>query len=340
MLVAGGRRHDRAVRPGLSTIVGESEVMLAAIDAASRIASSQSVTSLLIEGETGVGKELFARLVHELSQNGSGKPFVALNCGAITRDLFGNELFGHVGGAFTGATREGKPGVFELAHGGVLSLDEIGEMPLEVQPFLLRVLEDRIVHRIGASKGRQVDVRLIALTNRDLKKEVADGRFRRDLFYRIGAVTIKVPPLRERGHDILLLLEHFNLKVARQNNADPLSFSADALDALLAYDWPGNVRELKNLVERLHVMAHDGEIEVHDLPSEIAEFQADSGFPDDPAALLEAPICSFGDAERLAIKNALVAEDGNLSRVARRLGVSRPTLYRKLSQYGFRRGFG
>jgi transcriptional regulator with PAS, ATPase and Fis domain len=296
---------------------------------------------LLIEGETGVGKELFARLVHAGSRRTPNDPFIALNCGAITKDLFGSELFGHVAGAFTGATREGKPGVFELASGGVLNLDEVGELPLEIQPFLLRVLEERVVHRIGDSRGRPVDVRLIASTNRDLKQEVAAGRFRRDLYYRIGAVSIIVPPLRERGHDVLLLLEHFNRQIAARSGGDPLEFSPDAQDALLAYRWPGNVRELKNLIERLHVMARGGNIELRDLPAEITAVGPEGAVArnDHPAPLLEAPMSTFEDAERQAIKNALVAEGGNLSKVARRLGISRPTLYRKLGQYGIRRGF-
>ncbi|WP_082496644.1 sigma-54-dependent Fis family transcriptional regulator [Aminobacter sp. DSM 101952] len=319
-------------------IVGDSEALLAAIDVACRVAQSKEVTSVLIEGETGVGKELFARLVHAGSRRAPSDPFVALNCGAITRELFGSELFGHVAGAFTGASREGKPGVFELANGGVLSLDEIGEMPLEIQPFLLRVLEERVVHRLGDSRGRPVDVRLIASTNRDLKQEVAAGRFRRDLYYRIGTVSIHVPPLRERGDDWQLLLEHFNRKIAGRIGGTLLEFSDPALEALQAYQWPGNVRELRNLVERLHVLSHGNMVEATDLPEEIAS----PAKPEMPAKIAEstaAPIISFEDAERQAVLCALTAEGGNLSRVAQRLGISRPTLYRKLDQFGIRRGF-
>src|ERR1700754_4832157 len=156
-----------------------------------------------------------------------------MNCGAITKELFGSELFGHVGGAFTGASRDGKPGVFELANGGVLSLDEIGEMPLDMQPFLLRVLEERAVNRLGDSRLRPVEVRLVASTNRDLKTEVANGRFRKDLFYRISTVSIHVPPLRDRGSDSLLLIEHFNRKLAERQRTVPLRFTSPALDALL-----------------------------------------------------------------------------------------------------------
>ncbi|TIV10771.1 MAG: sigma-54-dependent Fis family transcriptional regulator, partial [Mesorhizobium sp.] len=225
--------------------------------------------------------------------------------------------------------------------GGVLSLDEIGELPLEIQPFLLRVLEERVVHRIGDSRGRPVDVRLVASTNRDLKQEVAAGRFRSDLYYRIGAVSIRVPALRERGEDVLLLVEHFNRQIAGKTGNDPLEFSNDALDALLAYRWPGNVRELKNLMERLHVLASNGTISLQDLPWEITVADRNGSTPhnDNPTAMLEAPVCTFEDGERQAIRNALAAENGNLSKVAQRLGISRPTLYRKLEQYGIRRGF-
>jgi transcriptional regulator of acetoin/glycerol metabolism len=336
-----GRQDDKPLRDAAAMIVGESEALLSAVDAACRVARSNGVTSLLIEGETGVGKELFARLVHAGSRRTANDPFVAMNCGAITRELFGSELFGHVAGAFTGASREGKPGVFEQASGGVLSLDEVGEMPLEIQPFLLRVLEERVVHRIGDSRGRAVDVRLVASTNRDLKQEVAAGRFRSDLYYRIGAVSIKVPPLRERGDDVALLAEHFNRRIAALTGGEPLVFSNDALDALLAYHWPGNVRELKNLVERLHVLAHGRDVGLRDLPAELTasgsrQEAAPNYWGDVTAERLEGTLV---DAERQMMKNALAAEGGNLSRVARRLGISRPTLYRKLDQYGIRRGF-
>lgn len=338
----GGESRSQRLKDECALIVGECEALLTAIDVACRISETEDVTSLLVEGETGVGKELFARLIHAGSRKSSSNPFIALNCGAITKELFGSELFGHVSGAFTGASRDGKPGVFELADGGVLSLDEIGEMPLDIQPFLLRVLEERVVHRLGDSRSRPVDVRVVASTNRDLKAEVAAGRFRRDLFYRISTVSIHVPPLRERGTDSLLLLEHFNRKLADRKGTVPLRFSNDAVDALLAYRWPGNVRELRNLVERLHLLSSNGFVDLGDLPLDMVEP------PHDHVAILSAPdvssqaekpVLTFEDAERQAIRNALVAEGGNLSKVARRLGVSRPTLYRKLEHFGIKRGF-
>ncbi|WP_085032704.1 sigma-54-dependent Fis family transcriptional regulator [Ensifer aridi] len=319
-------------------IVGQSEAMHTAINIACRVAQSREVTSLLIEGETGVGKELFARLVHLVSRRSDSSPFIALNCGAITRELFGSELFGHVAGAFTGASREGKAGAFELANGGVLCLDEIGEMPLDIQPFLLRVLEERVVHRLGDNRGRPVDVRLIASTNRDLKQEVAAGRFRRDLYYRISTVVISVPPLRERDGDIALLLDHFNRNIAERTGAPPLDFAAEAFDRLLDYPWPGNVRELKNVVERLHVLTGGQQVDLADLPREITERAA--AWTDSPGGESGNEMhCRIASADEKSVREALEAEHGNLSRVAQRLGISRPTLYRKLDQYGIRRSF-
>ncbi|MFT3973385.1 MAG: sigma-54-dependent Fis family transcriptional regulator [Amaricoccus sp.] len=327
-------RSGRAdpVLEAAALIVGESPAVREAIEIATRVARSPDVPSLLVEGETGVGKELFARLA------GSARPsdrYVAINCGGITRELIGSELFGHVAGAFTGASREGKPGVFELASGGVLALDEIGELPLDIQPFLLRVLEDRAVQRIGEARSRPVDVRLVASTNRDLRAEVEAGRFRRDLYYRVGAVALRVPPLRERADDALLLLEHFNASTAERTGRDRLEFAPEVLDALRAYDWPGNVRELKNLVERLHVLS-GGVVRLTDLPADILQPEAAPTAVPLAAATAGARL---EDAELAALKGALEAEHGNLTRVALRLGISRPTLYRKLDHYGIRRTF-
>lgn len=330
-----GRVRSPAAAEAAAMIVGESEALLEAVNIACRVASSQDVTSVLIDGETGVGKELFARLIHLASMETPNCPFVALNCGAITKELFGSELFGHVAGAFTGATREGKPGAFELANGGVLNLDEIGEMPLDVQPYLLRVLEDRTVQRIGDSRQRQVDVRLIASTNRDLKKEVDAGRFRRDLYYRISTVTINVPPLRDRGNDILLLLEYLNRKIAGRIGCEPLQFAVAVVYAMMAYSWPGNVRELKNLIERLHVLAQGRRIDLRDLPADIVS----AAMRPAPGQATEQPVRRIEDAEREAIIEALTIYEGNLSRTAQALGISRPTLYRKLAQHDLRRTF-
>ncbi len=318
-------------------IVGECEELRAAVEMARRVSHASPDISVLIHGETGVGKELFARLIHAESDRARG-PFVAINCGAITRELFGAELFGHVPGAFTGAAKEGKVGVFELASGGVLSLDEIGELPLEIQPFLLRVLEERVVRRLGDVRDRPVDVRLVASTNRELAAEVEGGRFRSDLYYRIGAVSIHVPPLRERGDDVARLIRHYSDKAAQQNGRPPVTFTDDAMAALIAYRWPGNVRELRNLMSRLNLLSPSSLVRRQDLPRELRG--QDSAVAAPPCAAIKPQ--RLEDAERSAVIEALAAERGNLSKVAQRLGISRPTLYRKLAQFGIQtqRTFG
>jgi transcriptional regulator of acetoin/glycerol metabolism len=318
----------RRTLPG-ATIIADSPAMLEAIDLARRVARVNA--PVLIQGETGTGKELFARLIHAEFSGPRETPFVAINCGAISRELFGGELFGHVEGGFTGATREGKPGKLELANGGVFCLDEIGEMPLEIQPYLLRVLEERVIHRIGDSRARPFDARLVALTNRDLRTEAESGRFRSDLYYRIGAVTVHVPPLRERGDDILLLIEHFNRRIAAEYGVDPLLIAAPVADALLRHAWPGNVRELRNLMQRLHSLSRDRRVSMSDLPPELLN-EAQPRKPKAEAATLK-------DAEKTIILRALTEHNGNLTRVAEALGVTRPTLYRKLARYGVHRGF-
>ncbi len=312
-------------------MIGQAPKFLAAVDLARRAAAAGA--SVLIQGETGAGKELFARLIHSGAGKGRG-PFVTVNCGAISADLFGSELFGHAAGAFTGATRDGKAGKFEQADGGVLCLDEIGEMPRDLQPYLLRVLEQRAVYRIGCSRRRQVEVQLVAMTNRDLGLEVEAGRFRRDLYYRVGTVTIEVPPLRERTCDLPVLAEHFSQRVAARLGRDPLSLSDAAMDRLLAYAWPGNVRELRNLLERLYLMA-SGSVVTEDALPPVFHQQA----PVPQPLVAPAEPASLTDLEEQAIRRALVVEEGNLTRVATVLGISRPTLYRKLRAYGIRRTY-
>lgn len=330
---AAPRTAEPAVRRGglggPQPIVGRSPALLEAVELARSVARARA--SVLIEGETGVGKELFVRLLHAESGRRPSAPFVPVNCGAIAKELFGGELFGHMPGAFTGASREGRPGKFELADGGVLCLDEIGEMPLDIQPYLLRVLEDRIVYRIGDSKGRPVDVDLVALTNRDLQAEVEAGHFRRDLYYRIGTVTIAVPPLRERGDDVALLLDHFNRQVAAERGQELLSFPDAVMEALLAYHWPGNVRELKNLIVRLHLLVPDRVVGFNHLPAGLVTSPHSGGKPAPPEAAT-----SIEQMTRQAIIRAIAAESGNMTKVAQALGISRPTLYRKLKLYAIR----
>ena len=336
---AAGRARARPKSPAptitppaqaLPEIQGRSDRLLHAMSKAKRAAASR--VSVLVEGETGVGKELFAKLIHGAGQDDPDAPFIAFNCGAVSKDLLGAELFGHVAGAFTGAARDGRAGRFELAHGGTLCLDEIGELPLDLQPYLLRALEEGAVYRLGDGKPRPVDVRLVALTNRNLKEEVAAGRFRRDLYFRISTVTLDIPPLRERAGDIDLLIDHFNLMFAEKYGVESLLIDQDARDALRHHPWPGNIRELRNLIESLTLMSTERNVRLGDLPQEIAA----------PGASEEAPSaldvnCSLEDTERLAIEQAIEAGGDNLSLVAKTLKISRSTLYRKMKQYGLKR---
>ncbi|MGY3617178.1 sigma-54-dependent Fis family transcriptional regulator [Bradyrhizobium sp. USDA 10063] len=324
-----------ALMSAKEAIVGCSEALLETVDKVERAALGR--TAILLEGETGVGKELFARLVHAASQKTGKEPFVAFNCGAVSKELLGGELFGHAPGAFTGATREGRPGRFEFANGGVLSLDEIGELPLDLQPYLLRVLEERVVYRLGDSKPRPVDVRLVASTNRNLKQEVAEGRFRKDLYFRIGVVKFIIPPLRERSGDVEILIDHFNRQFAATYSTEPLRFEAATMELLRRYSWPGNVRELRNLIENLVLMTLTGIVTPRDLPEDFREAAAQPLQARLPAehgpALGGDEIARFDEMERRAIERAVANAGGNIAAAAEKLGLSRATLYRKLHQY-------
>ncbi|WP_299472650.1 sigma-54-dependent Fis family transcriptional regulator [uncultured Roseibium sp.] len=315
-------------------IVGNCPKMLEAIDFARRAAEAN--VTVLVQGETGVGKELFARLIHSHHKK-KNAPYVAVNCAAISNDLIGGELFGHVAGAFTGALREGKVGKFELANGGVICLDEIGDMPLELQSYLLRTLEQRAVYRIGCNTRRAIDVQLVAMTNRNLRHDIEEGNFRRDLFYRISAIVIEVPPLRERGDDIFLLIDQFNRTLSRKFGRSPLVFDDSARTALSTYRWPGNVRELRNTIERLCLLSTSERISMWDLPSDITSPDDDLILPGGRAAV-PADQLNLDDIESIAIQRAIELENGNLSKVAASLGISRPTLYRKIKLYGLDRG--
>jgi len=308
-----------------AAIVGASESIETSITRARRLA--RSLAPVLIEGETGVGKELFAQAIQSVGPASNG-PYVTYNCGAVSKELIGSELFGYVKGAFTGASSEGRVGRFELADGGTLCLDEIGEMPVDLQPYLLRVLEEGIVYRLGENKPRKVNVRLLALTNRNLREEVTAGRFRQDLFYRISVTSLVIPPLRERSQDVALLIEHFNQQLAAQHNLPPVIFEPQALDLLARYHWPGNVRELRNVVESLLLMGGDKSIELADLPEELRA----SG-EEKPTSASSPELKGLEATERDAIEAAIKASNGNLSRAARQLGISRSTLYRKIEHY-------
>jgi sigma-54 dependent transcriptional regulator, acetoin dehydrogenase operon transcriptional activator AcoR len=306
-------------------ILGQSAVMLAAVNRGRQLARRR--VPVLIEGETGVGKELFARAIH--GEERGGGAFVAYNCGAASKELIGSELFGHVHGAFTGATAEGRPGRFELAHGGTLCLDEIGELPLELQPILLRALEEGVVYRLGDTQPRRVDVRLLAMTNRNLHDEVKSGRFRGDLYYRISVTRIRIPPLRERDIDIDLLVEHFNRRLALRHAVPLRRLNPEVMAVLRAYSWPGNVREMRNIIENLLLTSREEEVGLDELPAELLAETATVSTAE--PVLLQST--SLEETERAAIARAVYGAHGNLAQAARSLGVSRSTLYRKLEIY-------
>ncbi|PWC76881.1 sigma-54-dependent Fis family transcriptional regulator [Azospirillum sp. TSH64] len=334
-------------RSRFADIVGDSDSLRMVIGQGERLAPLP--VPILIEGETGVGKELFARAIHGHSA-AAGGPFVPFNCGAVSREMLGSELFGYVRGAFTGAAAEGRIGRFELADGGTLCLDEIGELPLDLQPYLLRVLEEGVLYRIGDNVPRRVSVRLLAMTNRNLRQEVAAGRFRRDLYHRLAVTALRVPPLRDRHGDVPRLISHFNGLLAERHGRAPVRFTAAALDLLQRYDWPGNVRELRNAVERAVLLSTSGSIGIDDLPDELRDacgcVVADGwpllGSPTPPivapAAVVSPPTAmALTETEQRTIKDVIAATGGNLSDAAAVLGISRSTLYRKMSQHGIRR---
>jgi transcriptional regulator of acetoin/glycerol metabolism len=301
-------------------ILGDSPAIRQAREKARRMAESGS--PVLLEGETGVGKELFARAIH--GARSPAGPFVPVNCGGLPRDLIASEIFGYEKGAFTGADDAGRSGKVEAADGGVLCLDEIGEMPLDLQSYLLRVLEDGHVYRIGTHKPRRVGIRLVSMTNRDLSDEVAKGLFRKDLYYRISALRLRIPPLRERGDDPILLMERLCRKSAeRTSRAAPL-FTATALDLLRNYRWPGNVRELRNVADMMTTMCGG---ETVDAPRLVREMKNAGMWKDNHAA------DDLKSLEQAAIMAAIEACDGNLSRAAKRLGIARSTLYARLNTF-------
>lgn len=312
-------RHllQRERRP--AEIVGDAPCMRELQRLIDRIAPTDK--PVLILGESGTGKELVARAIQERSQRAAA-PFVVINCAALPESLVESELFGHEKGAFTGAVAR-KDGLFEVADGGTLFVDEIGELPLTLQPKLLRVLENGSMRRVGSHRERIVDVRLIAATNRDLQAEVTAGRFREDLYYRINVLALTLPPLRERMQDLPRLIEHF---LPRGWSLDPL-----ALEALKRYGWPGNVRQLINALERASILAEDRLITVDDLPHEIGIAVGRSA----PLSLpTETQLDSLAELERTHVLRVLQQAHGNKSHAARLLGVHRRTLYRLLERLG------
>ena len=297
-------------------LIGESEAMRKIFRDIAKAASTSA--TVLISGESGTGKELVARAIHYHSQRASA-PFIPVNCGAIPEELLESELFGHIKGAFTGAA-ETRAGFFQTAEGGTIFLDEISETSLSMQVKLLRVLQDKEVCMVGSTRSRKVDVRILASTNKDLLSLVKKGAFREDLFYRIHVITIELPPLRRRGDDILLLIQHFSAKFATEVGKGIPQFSDKALQTLRNYHWPGNVRELENVVQRLVIMTDGDLIEVPDLPS-LMRFSAlrETGFHR-----------TLAEVEAEYIRNVLGSVNGNKTRAAEILGIDRKTLREKL----------
>ncbi len=314
----------------ITDIVGESRALQYARQLAVNAARVNS--SVLLLGESGTGKELFAHAIHMASPRYAA-PFVPVDCSAISRELLEAELFGYAPSAFTGATKDGKPGKFELADGGTVFLDEIGEMPMEMQAKLLRVLQERRVTRVGGTTPIDVDFRLIAATNRHLESMVSDKRFRHDLLYRLDVIRIEIPSLRERGEDIPILLEHAWQQKSRELGILS-TLSPQAVRILSRYFWPGNMRELLNLVERLLVTVPKSTIMPEDLPSYVRQGQTES-FPDSPSLYLKTVVA---EAERQALEKALRHAQGNRNTAAELVGLSRASFYRKLKEYGLTQG--
>jgi transcriptional regulator with GAF, ATPase, and Fis domain len=328
----------------LGGIVGKSPVLGEVYRILGKVAPTDS--TVLVTGESGTGKELLVRALHANSRR-QGKPFVPVNCGAIPRELLESELFGHEKGAFTSAIRS-RPGRFELADGGTIFLDEIGEMDLSLQVKILRVLQEKEFERVGGTKTLKADVRIVAATNRDLEEEVRAGRFREDLFYRLNVIPLHLPPLRERGDDVLLLADHFLGRFCRQKQRKKMGIPAASRDLFLRYPWPGNVRELENFMERLSILCEHDEIRPEDLPQKILD-AAGIAAPAPQAA------CAPGDGfvwptighlrekglglkdfldqmeERLLLE-ALEAAAGVKNQAAEILGIKRTTLIEKLKK--------
>ena len=285
---------------------------------------------VLLLGATGTGKELFAHALHLESQRCKG-PFVSINCAAIPQELFESELFGYAPGAFTGAQRDGKMGQMELADKGTLFLDEIGDMPLHAQVKLLRVLEEKIVYRLGCNTPKKVDFRLMAATNRDLKAMIREGKFREELYYRLNTMTVNIPPLRERKEDIPVLTRHFLDRLDRHS----ISCSEGATDMLMGYNWPGNVRELKNVIERAVSLCKGNIIDIADLPPEVLSESSFEPASNEESIAISLPTLS-GNEQKL-IATALKKNNWNMAKTARTLGISRAALYEKTKKFRIER---
>ena len=323
-------RENRALRRELdrrysfSEIIGTSEALQAVFRLVEKVAATN--TNILIQGESGTGKELIARAIHHHSPRGL-RPFVAINCGALPETLLESELFGHVKGAFTGATGS-KPGLLRAAEGGTVFLDEIGEVTPAMQVRLLRAVQEHEVTPVGASAPVEFDARVICATNRDLEKEVAEGRFREDLFYRLNVIEVHLPPLRERREDIPLLVRHFITRTAHEQGQDEKAIAPEAMSALINYAWPGNVRELQNAVERAFTLS-GARIDLDSLPPRVRDAAGGQLPVRDPDGLRP----TLAEIERRYILETLAAVNQDKVRAANILGIDLSTLYRKLKRY-------
>lgn len=311
-LLMQSKKHQQGYT--FNDLIGDSPLFQQAIRKAQKAASVQS--TLLLRGETGTGKELFAQAIHNASERKNG-PFIAINCGAIPRELLESELFGYEKGAFTGASQQGKKGKFELADGGTLFLDEIGDMPLEAQVHLLRVLQEKTVTRIGGVKAVPIDVRIIAATHRNLAEAVEKGTFREDLLFRLRVIQLDIPSLRERQSDISILVNHYINKLKEQFKIEYIEIDQAAMARLQAYHWPGNIRELRNVIEQALFNMEGNVILPADIPKELWQEETSSL-----------------DQNKEQILLAIQAANGNVSQAAKRLGISRATMYRKIKQFG------
>jgi DNA-binding NtrC family response regulator len=309
---------------GFSEIIGTSEALQNVFRLIEKVADTN--VSVLISGESGTGKELIARAIH-FNSSRAGKPFLAINCGALPETLLESELFGHTKGAFTDAKTD-KKGLFRSAEGGTIFLDEIGEMPLALQVKLLRALQEHEVTPVGSSYSVKFDARIIAATNKNLEKEVAENRFREDLFYRLNVVEINLPPLRERREDIPLLAKHFSAKAAREQMRAEKLITREAMSALVSHNWQGNVRELQNAIERAFILSND-EIDFESLPPRVKSGSANSLEMRDPEGLRP----TLEEMERRYIVEVLKAAGDDKTQAANILGIDLSTLYRKLKRY-------
>ena len=313
-------------------VIGKSSGFRKVMDLARRVANSQA--NIFIGGESGTGKEVVARAIHNMGPR-SKKEFVALNCASIPESLLESELFGYAKGSFTGAIDK-RIGLFEEADGGTLFLDEIGDLSLPLQAKILRVLQERQIKRIGENKYRKIDVRILSATHRDLRREVAEGRFREDLFFRLNVIEIRIPPLRERTEDIVPLIDFFLKKYSILNGIQVKAFSKEALDAIMAYSWPGNVRELENAVERAVILcSQDGMIRPEDLPDFGGAFVSKTATLHDPISAMEGRIMTVDELVKKYIRFVLDKNQGLKDKTATELDIDRKTLYRKLKEMEF-----